>query len=198
MAETKSRETADRQNESAASSSSGQWPDTWPETSGEYENLVDCMIRPLVRYAFRRLHCLADAEDVVQDVLVKAFAIWHKRRGKTGVAAYLYRMTANTCTDLYRRENMIRRKYTQEGAFAVIDGAGQTEREALAELERIEGLLQALPRRQAEVIRLRVVDELSFIQIARTLDIKLPTAKSRFHYGISKLRKKISALEEVE
>ena len=156
------------------------------------------MMQPLVRYGFRRLLSVHDAEDVVQDVLLKAFALRGRRAGKPGVVAYLYRMTANACTDFYRREKMKNDKLGQSGSFRVIEGSGRTECEVLAELERIEKMLAALPRRQAEVIRLRIIDELSFSQIARILKAKLPTVKTRFHYGIEKLRNKISALEGVE
>jgi RNA polymerase sigma-70 factor (ECF subfamily) len=173
-----------------------EWPEYWPESAGEYEHLVDCLLQPLVRYAFQRVRSLPDAEDIVQEVLFKAFTLRSRNRGKKGVVAYLYRMTANACTDHYRRARMIRGKIIRKaGTLALIEGTGRLEQEVIAELERIELMLASLPRRQAEIIRLRVVDELNFAQIAKALDVKLPTVKSRFKYGIEKLRRKLSAFE---
>ncbi|MDE6857689.1 MAG: RNA polymerase subunit sigma, partial [Alistipes sp.] len=43
------------------------------------------------------------------------------------------------------------------------------------------------------VIRMRIHDELHFTEIAEILDIPVTTAKSRFAYGISKLRRLLSA-----
>ena len=174
------------------------WPRRWPSTPAEYERLVDCMMRPLVRYAFRRLYNFPDAEDIAQDVLLKAFALCARRGGTKGVVAYLYKMTANACIDFFRHEKMKSKKIGQRDALTVLQGGNQTEREALAELERIEKLLEKIPRKQAEVIRLRIIDELSFSQIAQILKVKLPTVKSRFHYGIEKLRKKLSTMQGVE
>jgi len=184
--------------DTAGQAQSFGWPEYWPESAGEFEYLVDCLMTPLVRFAFRRLQSLPDAEDVVQDVFARAFDLRGKQRGKKGVVPYLFKMTANACTDCHRRTRMIRGKHSQAGAFQIIEGTGRHEQEVLAELERIDRILAGLPRHQAEIIRMRVVDELSFAQISHALNVKLPTVKSRFLYGIGKLRKKISALEGVE
>ncbi len=103
MAEHESRVAASVNPVSADSAHPADWPECWPVTPAEYEFLVDCMMLPLVRYAFRRLLSVHDAEDVVQDVLLKAFALRAKRGGKPGVVAYLFRMTANACNDFFRR-----------------------------------------------------------------------------------------------
>jgi RNA polymerase sigma-70 factor (ECF subfamily) len=58
----------------------------------------------------------------------------------------------------------------------------------MEEYRRIEKLLQTVPDDQAEIIRLRVLDNLSFIEIAGLLVIPVTTVKSRFKYGIDKLK----------
>ncbi len=183
MAENKSRVADPGEPVSFAPGSPADWPECWPVTPAQYEQLVDCMIQPLVRYAFRRLLSAHDAEDVVQNVLLKAFALRARHAGKPGVVAYLYRMTANACNDIHRREKMHREKLGQNNSFQVIEGIGQTEHEALAELERIEKLLAELPRRQAEVIRLRIIDELSFNQIARILKARVQLVSATLSIG---------------
>lgn len=65
------------------------------------------------------------------------------------------------------------------------------------EYHRIEALLQKLPEEQAETIRLRVLDDLSFTDIATILNIPVSTTKSRFKYGIDKLKSKVFKLKEV-
>ena len=44
------------------------WEGGWPQTPGEFERLVEAFQDRLVRYAFRRLGNLHDAEDVAQEV----------------------------------------------------------------------------------------------------------------------------------
>ena len=79
------------------------WEGPWPQSPEEFARLVEMYLDRLVRYAFRRLGSVEDAEDVVQEVLVRAFADRSKRRRTSGVAPYLYRCVANACTDLARR-----------------------------------------------------------------------------------------------
>ncbi len=57
-----------------------------------------------------------------------------------------------------------------------------------AEPRRINTLLDRLPGRESEVIRMRVVDELQFVEIADILSIPATTAKSRFKSGMDRLR----------
>lgn len=60
---------------------------------------------------------------------------------------------------------------------------------AAEELRGIDALLSRLPHRQAEVIRLRVFDELRLREIAEVLGCPLATVKTRLRYGLEKLRK---------
>ena len=57
------------------------------------------------------------------------------------------------------------------------------------EFKRISRLLDTLPEEQAEVIKLRIYGNNSFAEIAEILSVPLPTVKSRFLYGLTKLRR---------
>lgn len=153
----------------------------WPQSIAEFEALVDALGNRLVEFAFRRLQNRADAEDVVQDVLVRAYRDREKHRGVDNAVPFLFRMTANRATDVLRR----RRKET--GLPAEPTAAASDADPVL--LKQAEGLLGRLPARQAEVIRLRVWGELSFEAVAQAMGCSLPTVKSRFRYGVQKLRK---------
>jgi RNA polymerase sigma-70 factor (ECF subfamily) len=59
---------------------------------------------------------------------------------------------------------------------------------AQQEYQRIEKILHQIPEDQAAVIRLRVLDNLSFIEIAALLEQPVTTVKSRFKYGMDKLK----------
>ena len=53
---------------------------------------------------------------------------------------------------------------------------------------RIDALLDRLPAEQAEVIRLHTFASMRFTEIAETLELPASTVKSRFHYGIERLK----------
>ena len=61
------------------------------------------------------------------------------------------------------------------------------------EFRKITTLLAAIPDEQAEVIRLRIYGDNSFTDIAAILELPVSTVKSRFQYGIEKIRKGIYA-----
>uniref|UniRef100_Q01V63 RNA polymerase, sigma-24 subunit, ECF subfamily n=1 Tax=Solibacter usitatus (strain Ellin6076) TaxID=234267 RepID=Q01V63_SOLUE len=158
----------------------------WPQTIEEFGRLVDATQDELVHFAFYRLGNQADAEDVVQDVYVQAFRDRALRRHVTEVRPYLFRMVRNRCTDVLRG----RSRSGGEPAEALVDGGDMLSailaREEASEFAR---LLEAIPEREAEVIRLRAWSELSFAEIAIAVDAAVPTVKSRFRYGIDKLRR---------
>ena len=152
-----------------------------------------------MRYAFRRLGSLQDAEDVIQSVLLKAFTERKRLKNISRVVPYLYRMLANACTDFLRKHNG-RQVYLEElkPVEVSVKGGDCTEEAAVRELARIESLMAPLPEEQAEVIRLRVQDRLSFAQIAEMQGCPVATVKSRFRYGLDKLQIELSKEREVE
>lgn len=177
---------------------SRDWTSGWPQSPDEFEALIDVFQNRLVRYAFCRLRELGEAEDVVQEVFVKAFTRRHELRNVTNVAAYLYRMVANMCIDRRRRPSAVIVAIDEIRAEDIpCDRALASERLVAAEqLKRADDLLARLPKRQAEVMRLRVFDELSLAEIADVHGCSLATAKSRLRYGIGRLRRILSRGKE--
>ncbi|MBN2326885.1 MAG: RNA polymerase sigma factor [Candidatus Omnitrophica bacterium] len=188
--------TATHPHDGAAAAS---WSDDWPQTPGEFKLLVDAFGERLVRYAYRRLGNLPDAEDVVQKVFLKAFTKRARYRKIHHVGPYLYRMTANACIDWQRYRGRRREESLDERVSGTIarDGPDAAER-AFATEEQLcmERLLDELPRRQAEVIRLRVYGGLAFADIAAAAGASEATVKSRFRYGLEKLKVKLSGRKE--
>ena len=142
-----------------------------------------------VKHAFHRLGNLEDAEDIVQDVFVKMYSqkLFHKLENPE---VYFYQMTMNACLDFIRRREIKFR------VFQHFESENRTvsENEALQnlkleeEFKRINNILKILPDEQAEVVRFRVIDELSFKEITKILGLPESTVKSRFQYAMKKLR----------
>ncbi len=160
--------------------------DTWPQTVDDFDQLVEETQNELVEFAFYRLGNQADAEDAVQDVYVQAFRDRAKRGHITGVRPYLFRMVSNRCTDLLRARSRRPAQPVEEAAVAEDTLSTLVAREQARELAR---LLDRIPAREAEVIRLRAWAGLSFAEAAVAVGAAIPTVKSRFRYGIEKLRR---------
>ena len=150
------------------------------------ERIVDRRQDSLYRFAYFRTGSQADAEDIVQDVLLRLFHSDCNLNRIDDVERYLWRAIANRCCDYHRHNATL----PTERAAALADEPG--EQELREEYERIAGLLALLPEEQAEVIRLKTSDSLTFARIAEITGSTEATVKSRFRYGIGKLRKLIN------
>jgi RNA polymerase sigma-70 factor (ECF subfamily) len=160
--------------------------ESWPQTIDDFNHLVEVTQDELVQFAFYRVGNQADAEDAVQDVYVQAFRDRVKRRHVTEVRPYLFRMVRNRCTDVLRARS---RRSGQTAGEATGPDDTLSAMIARDEWREFARLLNQIPEREAEVIRLRVWSELSFAEVAVAVGAAVPTVKSRFRYGIEKLRR---------
>ena len=153
----------------------------WPQTVPEFERMVDAYLDRLVRFAVRRLGNLQDAEDVVQNVLTGAFRDRSKRRRVTAVGPYLYRSVANACTDRLRIRNYSAVFREEFGIETMLMGGENPSELAAAtdEWRRADELLARCPKDQAEVVRLRVFDELRLSEIAMLVGCSVNTVCSK-------------------
>ncbi|MCR5534300.1 MAG: RNA polymerase sigma factor [Bacteroidaceae bacterium] len=158
--------------------------------SKETEQMMEAERNGLLQYACYRLGNIEDAEDAVQDVFVKMQQrLTEKSEDIKNLTAYLYRTLANLCIS---RQREAKRTLT-----IPIDGLPdpiEPETEDFEqEFRRINQLLSEIPDEQAEVIRLRFFGDKSFPEIADILSIPLTTAKSRFAYGLEKIKRGMRA-----
>lgn len=165
------------------------WIGGWPQTRREFEAFVDAFLDRLVRAALYRLGNMEEAQDIVQDVFVKAYADREKLRRVRQVGPYLYRMTANACAEHRRKRKVL--SLEDIGSEDIPDGPDEVSQQiaAVEELQRINQYLSCLPPAQAEVIRLQILDGFSLAEIALIIGRGLPTVKARFRYGLRKLRR---------
>lgn len=158
----------------------------WPQTIDDFHRLVEATQDELVAFAFYRLGNRADAEDAVQEVYVRAFRDRAKQRHVTEVRPYLFCMVRNQCTDVLRARS---RRSGQRSADVMFADDTLSTMVAREQARMIARLLEQIPEREAEVIRLRAWSELSFGEIALAVGSAVPTVKSRFRYGIERLRR---------
>ena len=157
------------------------------DSFAEVEAIITAEMQSLYRYACYRLGEREAAQDVIQELYLKL----HERElGEVrNVRCYLSRALSNSCTQHLRE----RRKLEYVDITALRDL--QSEDLAPADFEQeqalIARLLAALPDEQSEVIRLHLHGECTFSDIAEILDIPLPSAKSRYRYGIEHFRKEL-------
>lgn len=136
----------------------------------------------LVRFAFFRTGDRASAEDIVHDAVVRFIEHRHPPVAAANMRAYLFRIVYNLCNE--------RRESRGDMPLDAMDLPEETEEERLdcEEAERISSILDAIPCRQAEVIRMNVVDGMSFAEISRVMSVPVSTLKSRYRTGMDRLK----------
>lgn len=138
----------------------------------------------LVRFAYYRLGNRNEAEDIVYDAILKFLENNRRDIKPESVRLYLFKTFYNLCVDRTRtgKQNLIPIE-SIDIEESPEDGPDQEE------ADRINACLERLPSREAEIIRMNVIDGLSFVEISNLLSIPQSTAKSRFKSGMDKLRK---------
>ncbi len=141
----------------------------------------------LFRFAYMRIGIREDAEDVVQEALLNVFRRLREKTQMDSMEQYVIRAVSNACTDYLRRKPLRVVKLDKAELVAV----GEGDRQIHDEFVRINRMLDTLPAEQAEIVRLKCYDNLTFKQIAELQDIPEATAKSRYRYAIVHLQQMI-------
>jgi RNA polymerase sigma-70 factor (ECF subfamily) len=173
-----------------------QWEKEWPQTVSDFEQFVELYHDRLYQFVYYRVKNRQDAEDIVQSIFFKAFDKRKQfRRVTKHVGSYLFRMGYNACIDHLRKA--IRKPTTPLEPHHVIELPNpNSDRHLMDEWDRIEAILDRIPKKQAEVVRLRVVDSFTFGEIAKILRTLETTVRTRYRYGVQKIREIVLRSEE--
>ena len=158
-------------------------PPTWDEVVREHADRV-------YRLAYRLSGNRADAEDLTQETFVRVFRSLAQYAPGT-FEGWLHRITTNLFLDLVRRRQRIRFDALPEDAGDRLAGSDPGPEQAYDEMHldpEIQAALDALPPDFRVAVVLCDLEQLSYEEIAATLDIKLGTVRSRIHRGRAQLR----------
>lgn len=148
--------------------------------------VIEANLNYLVRFVTIRIGSKAEAEDVVHEAIKKMLETDISKIKRDSIRMYLFRIVYNLCKDFYLSDRNIR--LLSEEDNGIPDTSNEDELD-MEEIERLNNMLEKLPEREAEVVRMNVMDELSFVEISHILSTPASTVKSRFKSGMDKLRK---------
>jgi RNA polymerase sigma-70 factor (ECF subfamily) len=161
-----------------------------------FTELVVRYQRPVYNAAWWVLKSADDAADVAQDVFLKVAERLDDYDPQHRFFSWIYRIAVNESLDRLRRGG---RESPLDEAFEIEDGAG-ADPESLAsaseESRRLDRALQTLSSTDRAVITLRHYAELSYRDIAQTLDIDEKTVKSRLFDARARLKDRLADLRE--
>ncbi len=150
----------------------------------------------LLLFARQMTRSAADAEDVLQNAIVRC---WNARKNRNGGVdpenapdpAEIYTMIRRAAIDLGRRETRRARREEKVIDFEEAKGIDwfQCPFEARERNGEITSALRKLPEAQREVLTLKIWGQLTFQEIGESLGISENTAASRYRYALEALRR---------
>lgn len=158
-----------------------------------FEVLIDNHHDEIFRYLWRLLNsgnCADQAEDLTQEVFMRAYGAYDRLRPDSNVRAWLYKIATNCAyTSL---------KHARHDPLPLIDEAPDgrlqphqqvSHNETLAE---IQGAIEILPPKQRAALIMRYLQELDYAEIADALNCSEDSARANVYQALRRLRRDLA------
>jgi RNA polymerase sigma factor (sigma-70 family) len=162
-------------------------PPTWDAIVAEHADRV-------YRLAYRLSGNRADAEDLTQETFVRVFRSLAQYSPGT-FEGWLHRITTNLFLDMVRRRQRIRFDALPDDAADRLTSTEPGPEQSYEQFHldpELQNALDALPADFRAAVVLCDLEELSYEEIAATLNIKVGTVRSRIHRGRVLLREALA------
>ena len=165
-----------------------------------FGELVDLYKDKIYHLAYRMLHNVQEAEDVVQETFLRVYTNLNRYDEMQKFSTWIYRIGTNLCIDRLRK-----RKPSYSLDAEVNDGDGDDWYSMLASQDRtpegelilsetqqqVRDAIDALPEKYKSVVILRYLHDMSLQEISEILDMPVSTIKTRVHRGREYLRERL-------
>ncbi|WP_379163479.1 RNA polymerase sigma factor [Paenibacillus sp. sgz5001063] len=161
--------------------------------SEQYALIVRAFQQPIYGYCCRLLGNRQDAEDAVQEILVKAYQAIHQYKPTVQFSAWLYRIAYNHCLNLLRRRRL-HRQVMQIFRPETVVGSPEQELDDRLYKPSLAAALAKLSLEERNLLILRVFEEKSYAEMSEILKIS-PNALNK---RMNRIKKKVKQVMEVE
>jgi RNA polymerase sigma-70 factor (family 1) len=160
-----------------------------------FTRAFDAYRTELRAYAQRFVRSREAAEDVVQDVFLRAWNRWTEIDLTVNLRGYLYRATRNSALNHLRDELAEKRSATQYDGPSLVEAPMGEAAVCAEEIGRaVESVVHRMPPRQRAVVTLRLRNQLSNAAIAASLGISVKGVERQITRAIRTLREQLPAL----
>jgi RNA polymerase sigma-70 factor (ECF subfamily) len=160
-----------------------------------YAGLVNRYQNYVFTLTLRMVKNREDAEEVAQDVFIKAYKYLADFRGASKFTTWLYTIVNNTCISFLRKKKLDIHPLDNENVFEAANNQDSGMRADIVEqkskLAMVNDAIGLLTADDAQVITLFYKAEQSLEETARVLGIEVNTAKVRLHRARARLKEKM-------
>jgi RNA polymerase sigma-70 factor, ECF subfamily len=171
-------------------------------TAGRFDAFASLYTRHLdaiYRYTYYRTGNAQDAEDLTEQVFIKAWeGLPHYRAVGCAFASWLYRIAHNLVIDYYRKQKSCRESiglnetaWTTAPPESTLDAVIQAE-----ETDRLAAAIACLPDDYQQIITLRFIESLGHAEIAGIMDKSEAACRALQHRALSALNRLLAAQQE--
>jgi RNA polymerase sigma-70 factor (ECF subfamily) len=159
-----------------------------------FDRLVERHQRDVYRICYRYVGRHEDANDLAQEVFLRAWRSIGRFRGDSAVSTWLYRIAVNACLN-YRAA---KRPLTQELPETLADPSrgAQARAEEREDARRLRDAIATLPEKQRATLILKLYHDLSHEEVARALGSSVGTVKSNLFHALANLRRRFGVETE--
>lgn len=160
--------------------------------TGQAEQIFNEMVR---RYhsriywvARRMVKSHEDADDIAQEVFVRAYAALKDFRGDANIYTWLYRITVNLSINHLRKQK-VRKLVDISDYLNFLSKDADQDRGMMHDenITLIERAIQTLPEKQRAVFIMRYYDEMPYEQISSILGTSVGGLKANYHHAVKKI-----------
>lgn len=158
-----------------------------------FEIIIETYQKPLFHYCYHMLGNVQDAEDAVQETLLKAFQkIGHYERSNS-FSAWLYKIAHNHCLNVLRRKKLLSfiplSNDSEKPWHYYVSNAMNSALDIPEPEYNVVNALKHLSPTEKSLLLLRIIDERSFEEVGKILNLKPANARKKYERMRRKLMK---------
>lgn len=162
------------------------------------QSAFDALVRRhqdrIYRLACAKLYSSEDAVDVAQEVFLRAYNGLQRFRFQAEPFTWLYKTLENTCNE-YNRRIIRHNKIASSLENDTTDNYEENTGEGKIFMHQVRTMVQKLPKRQQDVVLLRVFEGMSVDETATALKCRAGTVKAHLHKAINNLREYLGDMD---
>jgi RNA polymerase sigma-70 factor (ECF subfamily) len=155
----------------------------------DFTRLIEQHSGEIFAYLYRQLGGAMDAEDCLQETLLRAYRSFHRTKPDSNYRAWLYTIATNVArTHSKRRNRRAANEQPLNEATAVAGDPPDRSAEIGFELARVRKAVEALPEKQRAALILRKYQALDYAAIGEVIDCSPESARANVYQALRKLR----------